>query len=436
MSTPFVAYVRGLPDIPTVREINIRSGPNTNYALLFKSPVGTANLPVLEVKADDTGANLNGKVYQWFRLQFPNGQSGWARDDLLEVSGDGTTFGYSLLLMRSHAFALTRAATTAPPPPAPIAPVGVVSPLPVPAVPAPPPAVPVPPAAPAPVVPAAPAPTPAVPGSTPMAIIKTQGAANTRKGPGIVFERTGVTLPRHGRYPIIQVQRESTGQQYRWFQLNHNGQLLWIREDLVSHDGDTSAFGLPTDLYPSPMKENYWWVRGYNMPPNIDMALPQHDGWDQGAATGEPIYCGPNGGLVVKSFQCAKCTPDRPNTLSQGFSLGDARIFNDQGWGNGYGNHIIVRYTSDLLPQSTRNLIASRGFPGGTMFVMYAHLHERMVAEGMPLAPGQQIGTCGNTGNSEATHIHLEVRASRSADFTGWFNVRGGVMDAVALFKR
>ncbi len=243
-------------------------------------------------------------------------------------------------------------------------------------------------------------------------------------------------MPRHGRYPIIQVQRESAGQQYRWFQVNNNGQLLWIREDLVSHDGDTSAFGLPTDLYPSPMKENYWWVRGYNMPPNMDTALPQHDGWDQGAATGEPIYCGPNGGLVVKSFQCAKCTPDRPNTLSQGFSLGDSRIFNDPGWGNGYGNYIIVRYTNDQLPQSTRNVIASRGFPGGTIFVMYAHLHERMASEGMPLAPGQQIGTCGNTGNSEATHIHLEIRASRTADFTGWFNVRSGVMDAVVLFKR
>jgi murein DD-endopeptidase MepM/ murein hydrolase activator NlpD len=67
---------------------------------------------------------------------------------------------------------------------------------------------------------------------------------------------------------------------------------------------------------------------------------------------------------------------------------------------------------------------------------MYAHLQRRLVEENVVVGPGQQIGTCGNTGNSEATHIHLEMRASASPNFTGWFNVRSGVMDAVALFKR
>ncbi len=492
-SSPFLAYVRGLPETPSVIEINIRSGPNASYSLLFKAPVGTANLPVMDVKADDKGANFQGKVYNWMLLQFPNGQSGWARDDLLEVGGDGMRFGYGVVYVRTFAFALVRQliATTQPPPPAPVAPAPIVAPqsaAPVPAAPpapivapvgvvtqppapsAPPaspftvlpsapvapaapvaavgvvtqppaPAVPVAPAAPAvpavPVAPAAPAaPTPGVPQGAPTAIIKTQGAANTRVGPGSSFNRTGITLPRHGRYPLLEVQREAAGQQYRWFKLNQNGQFLWIREDLVTYEGDTTALGLPADLYPSPMKENYWWVRGWNIAPNKDATLPDHDGWDQGAATGEPMYCGPKGGLVVKSFQCVKCTADRPSTLMNGYSLGDPAIYTDPGWGNGYGNYIIVRYTNDLLPVSTRDVLAARGFAGGHIFVMYAHLNTRLVETGTQLAPGQQISTCGNTGNSEATHLHLEIRASRSADFTGWATIRSGVMDPVALFRR
>lgn len=445
MSSPCLAFVRGLPDIPTVREINIRSGPNSGYDLLFKSPVGTADLLVLDVRVDDKGANLQGKTYQWFRLQFSNGQTGWARDDLLEISGDATAFGYGVLSTRTFAFALTRQFQPALPvePPAPVMmPAAPVAPTPtMPAAPAAPvaPAAPLPttPAAPAVPVPAAPpmaAPTPST--GVPTAIIKTQGAANTRFGPGSSFQRTGITLPRHNRYPIVEVQREPAGQNYRWFKVNNGGQMLWIREDLVTYDGDTAALGLPSDLYPSPMKENYWWVRGYNMPPNLDTSLVQHDGWDQGAATGEPMFGGPRGGLVVKSFQCPRCTPEKPSTLMNGFSLGDSSIFSDPGWGNGYGTHMIVRYSNDQLPESTRNLLATRGFPGGTLFVMYAHLQMRLLDAGATVSAGQQIATCGNTGNSEATHLHLEIRASRDPNFTHWANIKSGVMDPVVLFRR
>lgn len=269
-----------------------------------------------------------------------------------------------------------------------------------------------------------------------MAVPITQGAANTRSGPSIKFDRTGIMLERRGRYPIQQVKRESGGQNYRWFQVGVQGQAQWVREDLVSYEGDTAGLGLPADLYPAPMKEAYWWVRGWNIAPDRDPGLPDHDGWDLGAKTGEPLYAGPHGGLVVKSFQCAKCTADRPNTLSQGFSLGDARIFSDPGWGFGYGNYIIVRYTNDALPQSTRDLLTSKNFGGGAIFVMYAHLEKRMAEAGQNLAPGQQFATCGNTGNSEATHLHLEIRASKAPNFSAWASIRSGVMDPVALFKR
>ncbi|MBZ0290554.1 MAG: peptidoglycan DD-metalloendopeptidase family protein, partial [Anaerolineae bacterium] len=399
------------------------------------------------------------------------GQTGWGRDDLLDVFGDGTAFGYGQVPVQTFAFPLRRQAVAAPVTPVVSAPV----------TPAVTPATPVMPAAPVPATPStvsaaqlttvsvttSPAPTPgttpASPTTTPaaplpspapvpapvtptapttpttgapMAMIKTQGGANTRTGPGTNFDRTGIVLERHSRHPILAVQQEQTGQKYRWFKLDAKGKQLWIREDLVTYDGDTAALGLPTDLYPEPMKDKYWWVRGFNLAPNLDTSLPAHDGWDLGAANGEPMYAGPNGGLVVKSFQCAKCTADRPSTLTQGFSLGDPSIFNDPGWGNGYGNYVIVGYTNDKLPKSTRDLLASKGFPGGAIFVMYAHLATRMVEAGAVLSGGQQIGTCGNTGNSEAPHVHLEIRASKSPTFSEWFNIRSGVMDAVALFRR
>ena len=71
------AYIRGLPETPSVTVINIRSGANKNYPILFKAPVGMTNLPVLEVKSDEQGENFQGKVYTWLRIQFPDGQSGW-----------------------------------------------------------------------------------------------------------------------------------------------------------------------------------------------------------------------------------------------------------------------------------------------------------------------------------------------------------------------
>jgi len=72
---------------------------------------------------------------------------------------------------------------------------------------------------------------------------------------------------------------KNANQHYRWFQVSSGGQSVWIREDLVTYDGETTAFGLPTDLYPAPMKDNYWWVRGFNEPPNMDQSLVDHDGW-------------------------------------------------------------------------------------------------------------------------------------------------------------
>lgn len=157
-SSPFLVTVRGIPNNPI---INVRGGPNTTYPKLLELPVGTANLPVLEVRADDQNTQLQGRTYQWLRCTLPGGQAGWVRDDLVTVQGDGSRFGYPVVTQAILAASLTR--TTPPPaglstPASPIAPVGVVSNT---------PATPAAPATPAPTTPVtAPAPTPATPVAT------------------------------------------------------------------------------------------------------------------------------------------------------------------------------------------------------------------------------------------------------------------------------
>ncbi|HEX2621520.1 MAG TPA: chitosanase [Phototrophicaceae bacterium] len=121
-SQPCKAKIRGIPNIPSVTEVNVRSGPSTAQQLLFKIPVGTMDLAVLDVQPDSTGAALNNKVYQWFKLSFPNGQNGWVRDDLAEIVGDCAVQGYGVLTEYTFAFDRTRStgsssgtATTTPP---------------------------------------------------------------------------------------------------------------------------------------------------------------------------------------------------------------------------------------------------------------------------------------------------------------------------------
>ncbi|MBL8164833.1 MAG: chitosanase [Anaerolineae bacterium] len=164
----FQVIIRGITENPSITEINVRSGPNTAYGLLFKAAVGMSGLPVLEVRSDEQNANFQGKVYQWLRVAFPNGQAGWVRDDLVDILGDGSRFGYGIVQRPVLGFSVVRDTSIGVLAPGQhIAPVGVpVAQATSPAAPAAVPAMPAVPAAP-------PAPTPApvtaVPASQPVA---------------------------------------------------------------------------------------------------------------------------------------------------------------------------------------------------------------------------------------------------------------------------
>jgi Peptidase family M23 len=187
------------------------------------------------------------------------------------------------------------------------------------------------------------------------------------------------------------------------------------------------------DEYPAPMR-NYWWVRGFNR--NQNPGEFEHWGWDYGADVGEPMLAGPTGGLVVKTIRCRKCTPDRPSTVSQGLDIGNTSVLQDEGWGFGYGNFVIIRYLNQQLPASTRGRLAARGLGNHHLYALYGHLNDFFVQPGQQLAGSQPFGSCGNTGNSEASHLHLELRASLNPNDQNFSAMLPTLMDPGVLFLR
>ncbi|MEL6404984.1 MAG: hypothetical protein AAFV98_16115 [Chloroflexota bacterium] len=108
MPSEALARVRGLPNIPSIVEVNVRNDPSTANDVAFKVPVGMSGQRILDVAPDGEGKSQDGKRYEWFKLSFDGGAVGWIRDDLLEIEGDCTAFGYPALNELTWAFSLTR----------------------------------------------------------------------------------------------------------------------------------------------------------------------------------------------------------------------------------------------------------------------------------------------------------------------------------------
>ncbi|KUH36903.1 MULTISPECIES: M23 family metallopeptidase [Streptomyces] len=65
----------------------------------------------------------------------------------------------------------------------------------------------------------------------------------------------------------------------------------------------------------------------------------------------------------------------------------------EAGWGGAYGNNVVIRMNDGTYTQ-------------------YGHLASVSVSVGQSVAPGQQIGVSGSTGNSTGPHLHFEARTS------------------------
>ena len=86
-----------------------------------------------------------------------------------------------------------------------------------------------------------------------------------------------------------------------------------------------------------------------------------HAGVDINTATGDPVLAIADGTVIVSVY--------------------------DGGW----GEYIMVNHGDNLIS-------------------LYAHLNTRTVSRGDTVTAGQQIGTSGNSGLSEAPHLHFELR--------------------------
>lgn len=462
MSTPpAIAFIAGLDYESSIVEFNVRPEPGTvPDVTLFKVRKGEGNLVILDVQPDNQGAKMpNGQVYQWFKLQFPNGQTGWLRAHVLHIQGDCTRFGYGVVANPTYAYILRRVIAQAiapvgqrpdtpapvgqrPDTPAPAVPAPTESTAPASAAPAPPPA-PIPPAppapapAPTPVTPPPPAPDPDAPAQPKAGFISAPAGARLRQLP--VSGAEVVIIPANSSVTVLAIE-SVPGQQFRWMRVTYLDKTGWVREDLVTLSGAAPTPGTSTetfpaytsgDLYPVPMV-NYRFVRGYQGP------LPLHNGVDYGGNTGEPMLAGPAGGLCVAAVECLKCNdPNRPSTVSQGLGLANSAVFADSGWNFGYGHYVVIRYLHDQLPPTTRQALANMGKHGAHVYVMYAHLSRMDVRPGQAVAAGQIIGACGNTGNSSGPHLHLELRTSSSPNYPGWGRLgEDNLLDPLLMFKR
>jgi hypothetical protein len=414
--TNFLVTILGIPDIPSIREVNVRSGPSVMRELVFKIPLQQQAV-VKAVEPDADGSGKNGKTYCWFHLSFSDGRTGWVRDDLIECEGDGAAFGYGFIPQRQQAYKLVRTLIVTP---APVQPV-VVQPVVV--------VVPTPDTQPQPSGPV----TPVDPAGPFFTTTMGRDGVNVRRGPGTTHEAV-TRFPFRTRCEILDVKPDDNrASRFRWVQVRASGATGWVREDYLRHEGDVSKFGLAApDAFPAPMKNSYW-VRDWNTDPAFDAI---HYGWDLGASVGEPIFAGPTGGLVVQVSRCTMCSEARPSVIDNGLRLNDQGVFTSAAWGFGYGNYITVRYLFDQLPQSTRNELARRNLPNYHLFVIYAHMAALDVQQGQTVGPNHRIGTCGNTGNSSGPHLHLEIRAWNNPNETSVGRMLPNRIDPVVLFRR
>jgi uncharacterized protein YraI len=422
----FVAHIVGLPQFPWIKEVNVRSGPGTNKDMLFKASVGTKNLNVLDVKADDEGREQGGKIFQWFKLALPQGE-GWVRDDLITMQGDGTKFGYIKILQPVMAFNLRRKEVAAIAEGDSTADTPVDTPVDTPAPPPTPDEIEPPPA---------PDTEPAAPHTGPaMGTCMGASGMSVRSAPTTAGNNRIGRLQRKQTVEIIGSAKGQDDPSFIWAKVKFDGKEGWCRSDYLRLSGSFEQFNLGhEDRYPSPAPESTW-SRGWD-PDGSRFKTGKHDGWDHAGNTGAPLLAGPQGGHVVLKMFCQRCGDQGFSVTQRGFSVGSSQVFNDRGWNFGYGHYVIVRYLHEQLPKSTQEELAERGFPNAHLFVMYSHMHDMFVETGDTLTPNQQIGTMGNSGNSTGTHLHLEVRAGTNADEKNWWKLKSGLMTPEVLFLR
>jgi Bacterial SH3 domain/Peptidase family M23 len=424
-------FIRGIPGNAQVVEVRVHVTPGLNTDVPFRVPIG-GTATCTAVQADPANDAFQGQTYKWLNLTFPDGRTGWVRDDLLDIQGDCTPFGYGNYADRTFAFsALTAVVTPQTPPVATTVP---AAPAPA-TVPTPPVAVPAPAASGISVTVSVTTPSPA-PAATNncVATVRSDSKVKVRAQPSTTAAVLGGMDPGQ-QMAVENVVPGQDGQNFRWIQTAFNGTTGYIREDLLTYSADCMTFGVGTSqpvggippaavaaaatdpgqiaLFPPPLRLPYQIFQRFG-----DTRYGSaHKGTDlttrpEGPSVdGAPLFSGGKG-FVHTTVTCTRCTTDKPNFQSQGIQFWDNAAIHDPAWGNGFGNHVILRYAWADLPSPLRQEMTNRNVAGGFAYVYNAHLRRIDVASGAPVTGDTQIGLLGNTGNSNGHHVHIELHVS------------------------
>jgi murein DD-endopeptidase MepM/ murein hydrolase activator NlpD len=120
---------------------------------------------------------------------------------------------------------------------------------------------------------------------------------------------------------------------------------------------------------------------------------------------GTPIISSGNG--VVHTADYCKLNPcNNLMTQNQGHAW-------DNNVNGGHGNVVVVEYWSSYLPKRIQNQLG----PGESVFILYAHLDSINVKQGEIVRPGDGVGIVGSSGNSDGTHVHIEIRPGAGSDY-------------------
>ncbi|MBX3065491.1 MAG: peptidoglycan DD-metalloendopeptidase family protein [Anaerolineae bacterium] len=398
-------FIRGIPDNPSVIDVRVRLTPGVDGVVLFRSLINTP-ATADEIVLDPQSASIQGQVYRWFHLTFADKRSGWVRDDLLDIQGDLTEFGYSNYPRRTFAFVAAQsvpanqikkpASAAAPVPSQPVQPV-----------------VPPTPKKQTQPVPVEPVQTPICKGNA-----RPDVQPNLRAGPSITATPVGRIQP-NDPVSIYGVEMSRDGDLFRWVKVEYKGLLGYVREDLLTYQDECNVLGLPKPVVGAPKPVTIppitlnsakfdSPVAGYII--TQEFGVNNHRGTDFGLRVGSTVSASGNG--TAFTLRCQRCRSDAPNFRSQNVSDNDRGALNDPAWGYGFGNLVIVRYAWESLPDAMRSVMTQRGLSNGFVYAIHAHLSDISVANNQLVSKGTVIGLSGNTGNSTGAHLHLELRLS------------------------
>ena len=109
------------------------------------------------------------------------------------------------------------------------------------------------------------------------------------------------------------------------------------------------------------------------------------------AVKGSGVISWPMSGYISQGYWAGHLAIDIAASAGTPIYAADAGYVVAAGWSTvGYGNMVIIDH-------------------GNGYRTLYAHMTSYWVQVGQSVAKGQQIGTCGSTGNSTGPHLHFEV---------------------------